>query len=116
MRNDKILKKFGSGIRISENQKEFLDTHGIGVQRVFNIGMHTLMLSVQCPLAPTCIYLTITDNRVVRSALPCESPAAGTAQKRPVGWSLCPIRAAFIGQKENHINWPVISPGKNEII
>lgn len=101
MSNDKILKKFGSGIRISENQKQFLREHGIGVQRVFNIGMSALRLSLHCPLSPTCIYLTTTETPVCRMALPCEASPHAPAQEKPLGWMLCPIRAAFIGQKEN---------------
>ena len=87
--------------------KEFLELRGIGVQRVFEVGLSALKLSVHCPLASTCIYLSRAEKKNSRVCLPCERAADAAAQdQRPVGWLLCPIRAAFIGQKENAIPWP----------
>jgi len=74
----------------------------IGIQRLFDIGLEAVKLSRHCPLALTCIYVHKTGKRFSRCDLPCESPAHHAAQdQRPLGWLLCPIRAAVCGQKEN---------------
>lgn len=115
MSNDTFKKKYGTGIRISEMAKEFLDERGLGVQRAFEVGLSALKLSVQCPLASTCIYLNKTEKKISRSDLPCERGGAVDAQQeRPIGWKLCPVRAAFIGQKYNDIPWPG-EPGQSSI-
>lgn len=97
-----MTKNLTTGIRLSAPTRSLLSRRGVGVQRVFDIGLSALLLSAQCPLASTCIYVHTTGEKFSRSDLPCERATPPTAQEtRPLGWSLCPIRAAFNGQKEN---------------
>ncbi len=96
----KNVKNKGRGIRVSESTDSFLSDHNVGTQRIFEIGLACFKLSVLCPLSHSCIYLARKSGKFSRHDLPCEkasSASSATAQEsRPIGWMLCPVRAAFI--------------------
>ncbi len=109
-------KKLHFGIRYSDLEKAFLDTIPVGIQRVFNIGLQSLKLSVQSDPSPPCIYLSKSGQKPALPAGPLhQGPAlaAQPGQQDPARCCpACPIKNAFgkripaavletTGQKEN---------------
>ena len=94
-------------IRPSEKQIAFLNEHHLNPKQVFTIGITTLQLSYNCPLSATCIYVSKTGETFDRVDLPCERAVINNAQEsRPIGFTLCPVRAAFVPENELLLSVP----------
>jgi hypothetical protein len=99
-----------TGIRYSEREKTILKTVRLGFQRVFNIGMQSLLLSLHDPPQAPCIYLNTTGEPCApRITVPDASPPPASTCRACC--PACPIRIAMPkngraaleknGQKEN---------------
>lgn len=88
-----------SSIRISELEKEFLDSTGTSVLAATRIGLQVLKMSVQSGANLHCIYLSRTAECDTQSEAPCvkaptPSRAPGQAAAGPCCPS-CPIKNGF---------------------
>jgi hypothetical protein len=88
-----MTKKNVTGIRYSEPEKRFLKRVGLGFQRVFNIGIQSLYLSLHECDTPPCIYLYNTGKNRAPPALGLAAPESPPAHH--CCCPVCPIRNAF---------------------
>lgn len=106
-----MVKNFDGHVRFSEAEKDLMVKAGLGVSRVWRVGLDTIRLWIQPNNVHPCVYLYNTGkNPAPPAAAPMQSPAP-IAQGCPC--QACPIRAAFghvpherCGQKENERSGP----------
>lgn len=88
-----------SSLRVSFSQKEILNDIGIGVKRVFEVGLNALKLTAQRGTFPSCKYISRKGGESVRPAPLVEDTSrvdpTRSAQPEKECCSSCPIRLAF---------------------
>ena len=84
-------KIFVTGIRYAESEKIFLNTLRLGFQRVFNIGMQSLILSLHAPHDTPCIYLSKTGEPPAPPGTGTDTPPLPCRACCPA----CPIRISM---------------------
>jgi hypothetical protein len=85
------IKNLRTGIRYSESDMRIYKKFLMGAQRVFNIGITTLKLSLQDPSYPPCIYITKTGKNAAPRSSGLEAPQGPCRACCPA----CPIKNAM---------------------
>jgi len=88
-----MTKDYSTSLRFGESQRVLMDDIGVGVTRVFALGIATLKMYIRASPYYTCNYISRTGEHAALPAVGSRSlePPAAQGACCPA----CPMRAAF---------------------